>query len=114
MSAGGPGRTGLAALRGLVDVIDDGLIVLVAARRAVTAAIAAVKSRSNLAASDPARERYVRRRAQVLAARLQVPAMTARNIVDTVIADARRQQHLACNADTSASDDAAATQALTD
>ena len=39
MSAGGPGRTGLAALRGLVDVIDDGLIVLVAARRAVTAAI---------------------------------------------------------------------------
>ncbi|GMV30082.1 MAG: hypothetical protein AMXMBFR59_22070 [Rhodanobacteraceae bacterium] len=114
MSAHGPGRIGLAALRGLVDVIDDGLIVLVAARRAVTAAIAAVKSRGGLAASDPARERYVRRRAQALAARLQVPATSARNIIDAVIADARRQQHLACNADTGASERSAAARAPSD
>ena len=77
-----------------VDVIDDGLIALVAARRRLVAALAAAKTQARMAASDPARERYVRHRALALAARLRVPAATAHAIMEIIIDDARRQQRL--------------------
>lgn len=89
-----PAPLRLAALRTAVDVLDDSLIVLVAARRRLIAAIAAIKTQARIAPSDPARERYVHDRALALARRLRVPAATAFAIVEALIADARRQQDL--------------------
>ncbi|WP_386065898.1 chorismate mutase [Tahibacter sp. UC22_41] len=83
----------LAVLRGAVDLVDDGLIALLAARRGLVRAIATVKTRAGLPALDAAREQSVHRRAQTLARRLGVPAATARNLIDLVVTDARRQQH---------------------
>lgn len=94
MKARRPAPLKLAALRTAVDVLDDSLIVLVAARRRLIAAIAATKAQSRIASSDPARERYVHSRALMLARHLHVPAATAFAIVEAVIADARRQQNL--------------------
>lgn len=92
MKARRPAPLRLAALRALVDVLDDGLIVLLAARRQLVAAIAAAKARAHIAASDPARERYVHNRALRLALRLRVPVATVRAVIQAVVADARRQQ----------------------
>jgi chorismate mutase len=82
----------LAVLRGAVDLIDDGLIALLAARRNLVSVIGAAKARAGLPALDAARERRVLARAQALALRLGVPAATARRLLGLVIADARRQQ----------------------
>lgn len=84
----------LVLLRAAVDQIDDGLIALIAARRQLVRMIAAAKRQAGAAASDPQREHAVHQRAQRLAARLQVPGVTARDVIDVLIRDARGQQRL--------------------
>jgi O2-independent ubiquinone biosynthesis accessory factor UbiT len=94
-----PERLALARMRGAIDRVDDGLIVLLAARRRLVRVVAALKPRAGVAPRDPARERQVRARAQSLARRLDLPAHTASAVLDLVIADACRQQGMTIDLD---------------
>ena len=58
-----PERLALARMRGAIDRVDDGLIVLLAARRRLVRVVAALKPRAGVAPRDPTRERQVRARA---------------------------------------------------
>lgn len=89
----------LARLRRAIDVVDDGFVLLLALRRALVGRIAACKRARGAAAVDPLRERQVRARAGALAVRLGVPPAAALRLIDAVIADARRQQHVPADLD---------------
>jgi predicted lipid carrier protein YhbT/chorismate mutase len=89
----------LGALRGAIDLADDGLIVLLAARARLVRGVARIKRCSGRAAADAAREARVQARAQALARRLAVPATTARGVLDLAIADARRAQGMSADLD---------------
>lgn len=82
----------LAGLRGGIDLVDDGLVALLAARRRLVGLVALAKARAGRAARDPARERRVHDRARRLATRLGVPAASARDLLAVAISDARNQQ----------------------
>jgi len=92
-------RFALARTRGAIDAVDDGMLLLLAARRHLVRLVAGLKPRAGLAARDPAREIAVRQRGQRLARRLDVPAGTAAHLFDLVIADACAQQCLPDDAD---------------
>ncbi|MFC5581815.1 ubiquinone anaerobic biosynthesis accessory factor UbiT [Rhodanobacter terrae] len=94
-----PERLALAHMRGAIDRVDDGLIVLLAARRRLVRAVAALKPRAGVPPRDLARERRVRTRAQSLAHRLDLPADTATGLLDLAIVDACRQQGMAIDFD---------------
>jgi predicted lipid carrier protein YhbT/chorismate mutase len=92
-----PPRTAALALDGVrhaIDAVDDGLIVLLAARARLVRTVAQLKKHGGQGVFDAARETQVRERAQALAARLAVPAATARGVLDLAIGDARRAQGL--------------------
>ncbi len=82
----------MGGLRIGIDAVDDGLVVLLAARRGLVRLVADAKRRAGNAAYDGERERRVHARARTLAARLHVPAETVRGVLDVAIADAHRQQ----------------------
>lgn len=82
----------LAQLRLAIDHVDDGLIVLLAARRRLVQGVAAVKPRAGVPSRDPMREGRVRARAQALAWRLNLPQRTATGVLDLAIGDACRLQ----------------------
>ena len=92
-------RFALARARGAIDAVDDGLLLLLAARRRLVHAVGWLKPRAGVAMRDPARERAVYRRAQRLAGRLGVPAVTAARLCDLAIGDACAQQGLPGDAD---------------
>ncbi len=94
-----PERFALAHLRGAIDRVDDGLIVLLAARRQLVRVVAALKPRAGVPPRDPARERQVRARAQSLARRLDLPLHTAAGVLDLAIVDACRQQGMVVDPD---------------
>ena len=87
-----PERFALGRVRAAIDRVDDGLIVLLAARRRLVRAVAALKPRAGVPPRDLPRERQVRVRAQLLARRLNLPAITAERLLDLAIVDACRQQ----------------------
>lgn len=87
-------RFALARTRGAIDAVDDGLLLLLAARRCLVHLVARLKPRAGLVARDPARESAVRQRGQRLARRLDLPVGTAAQLLDLVIADACAQQGL--------------------
>jgi predicted lipid carrier protein YhbT/chorismate mutase len=89
----------LGALRGVIDLADDGLIALLAARARLVRGVAALKRRSGCAALDAEREARVQARAQALARRLAVPAATARGVIELAIGDARRAQGMSPDLD---------------
>ncbi len=93
-----PERFALARTRAAIDAVDDGLLLLLAARRRLVRAVAWLKPRAGVAGRDPQRERAVHARAQRLAHRLDVPADTAARLLDLVIDDACAQQRLASDA----------------
>ncbi|MDE2156569.1 MAG: SCP2 sterol-binding domain-containing protein [Xanthomonadaceae bacterium] len=90
-----PERFALARARGVIDRVDDSLILLLAARRRMVHAVAALKQHAGVPPRDLARERQVRQRAQGLAARFDLPGPTAQRLLDLAIGDACRQQGLA-------------------
>ncbi|HVC16576.1 MAG TPA: chorismate mutase, partial [Rhodanobacter sp.] len=89
-----PERFALARARGVIDRVDDSLILLLAARRRMVHAVAALKQQAGVPPRDLARERQVRQRAQGLAARFDLPEPTAQRLLDLAIGDACRQQGL--------------------
>jgi O2-independent ubiquinone biosynthesis accessory factor UbiT len=94
-----PERLALTHVRGAIDCVDDGLIVLLAARRRLVRAVARLKPRAGVPTRDLVRERQVRTRAQSLAHRLDLPADTAAGLLDLAIVDACRQQGMAIDLD---------------
>ncbi|EIL93025.1 ubiquinone anaerobic biosynthesis accessory factor UbiT [Rhodanobacter spathiphylli] len=90
----GTGRFALARVRAAIDRVDDGLIVLLAARRRLAAMAGRLKSRSGVPSRDLLREQQVRRRTQALAQRVQLPAETASRLLNLAIADACARQGL--------------------
>lgn len=84
----------LVRTRALIDVVDGGLLLMLAVRRQLARGAARSKRAAGLPLADGAREARVRRRALRLAARWGLPAETARALVDLAIADARRSQGL--------------------
>ena len=93
------GPRALKRTRALIDVVDDGLLLLLAARRQLALGAARYKHTARLPPSDTAREQQVQHRAALLARRLGVPAATARALMTLVIADARHCQGLASDVD---------------
>lgn len=93
------GSRALKRTRALIDVVDDGILLLLAARRQLALGAARYKHTARLPPSDTAREQQVQHRAALLARRLGVPAATARALMALVIADARHCQGLASDVD---------------
>jgi predicted lipid carrier protein YhbT/chorismate mutase len=87
-------RLALKRARGVIDGIDDGMLMLLAARRQVVRTVAVLKPRVGVSVRDPVRERHIHERALGLAARLHLPAATAKQMLDVAIADACHQQGL--------------------
>lgn len=93
------GSLALAGARHAIDQIDDAMLWLIAARRRIVRVLAPIKQRSGLPARDPDRESAVRMRACRIARRLDVPDVTAHQLVAILIEDACRQQGLASDLD---------------
>ena len=87
-------RVALARVRGAIDLVDDGLVALLAARRRLVRAVAVLKPGAGASTRDPAREQRVRVRAHRLAQRLGLPALAAQRLLDVAIGDACHQQGL--------------------
>ncbi|MGD9583445.1 MAG: SCP2 sterol-binding domain-containing protein [Lysobacterales bacterium] len=98
-----PALLPLLPARDLIDRIDDGLLVLVGARRRVVAGLAGFKRRAGIAACDPLREQAVLGRAERVAAGLDLPPGLAQALIGLLIADARAAQGIAPSAIESAS-----------
>ncbi|MEO5560044.1 MAG: chorismate mutase [Dokdonella sp.] len=98
----------LARVRAAIDHVDDGLIVLLAARRRLVGAAGALKPWAGLPLRDPVREQQVRTRARALAHRLALPAATAERLLDVAIADACKRQGIALDLNQGAQPDIAA------
>jgi O2-independent ubiquinone biosynthesis accessory factor UbiT len=94
-----PERLALARARGAIDRVDDGLILLFAARRRLVRAVAVLKARGGVPPRDLPREQQVRARAQALARRVGLPRATADRLLDLAIGDACRQQGMAVDLD---------------
>lgn len=85
---------GLERLRRGIDALDDALLVCLAARRRLVAAVARVKQRDGLPARDAARERRIEARGESLARRLGLPLALARAQLALAVADGRGLQGL--------------------
>ncbi|SKA04410.1 ubiquinone anaerobic biosynthesis accessory factor UbiT [Novilysobacter spongiicola] len=82
----------LGGVRRGIDVVDDALLVLVAARARLAATAGRLKCQRGVPVRDAQREGAVHSRGQRLAARLGVPRETTRALMDLVIRDAHRAQ----------------------
>lgn len=89
----------LAALRRAIDVVDAGLLVLLAARGRLARQAGALKRGIGAGARDPAREREVHARARRLASALGVSSRSAQALLAVAIDDACRLQGLAPDVD---------------
>ena len=95
-----PIETGrIRSLRRAIDAVDDALVLMIAARRALVQRAALLKHAIGDLGRDPERERRVMVRAQSLAAHLAVPTDTARLLMQVAIADALQQQGLPVDLD---------------
>lgn len=82
----------LGGVRRGIDVVDDALLVLVAARARLAATAGRLKCQRGVPVRDAQREAAVHSRGQRLAARLGVPRETTRALMDLAIRDAHRAQ----------------------
>lgn len=85
-------REGLAELRAMFDAIDSELLRLVAARRAVSRRMAAVKLEEGLAFHDPAREAALLARLRADGCRLDVPEALVDPLYLLLLADSLQVQ----------------------
>ena len=88
-------RLALAEVRRAIDVVDDASLLLLAVRGRLAVAAGHCKHAQHRPLQDTRREARVHARAQRLAARVGVPADTARAAITLAIADARRRQRRA-------------------
>ena len=89
----------LARLRGAIDGIDDVLLLLLAGRTRLVRRAERCKRAAGLPLRDPAREVRMQARAQALAARIGLPAATARRVIGLAIEDACREQGIESDLD---------------
>ncbi|MGP1664429.1 MAG: ubiquinone anaerobic biosynthesis accessory factor UbiT [Rhodanobacter sp.] len=89
-----PERLVLGRVRAAIDRVDDGLVVLLAARRRLAGVAASLKPRVGLPPRDLVREQQVRTRAGQLARRLGLPRCTSDGLLDLAIGDACARQGL--------------------
>ena len=92
-------RGSLARVRLAIDGIDDAMLLLLAARTRLVRQAERCKHATGLPMRDPQREARVHARAQALAARVGLPAATARRAIGLAIDDACREQGLAPDLD---------------
>ena len=82
-------RLALAEVRRAIDVVDDASLLLLAVRGRLAVAAGHCKHAQHRPLQDIRREARVHARAQTLAARVGVPADTARAAITLAIAEAR-------------------------
>lgn len=90
---------GLAPLRHAIDGVDDGLVLLLAARTHLARLVGRLKAGAGMTGRDAARERRIRQRAERLAVRLGVSPEAASRLVALAIAEACRAQGLESDLD---------------
>ncbi len=95
-----PAALTLSGARAAIDRIDDAMVALLAARRALVSTAARSKRGAGLPSRDEQRERQVMRRAHALAFRLGLPGDCATRLVTLLIAEAHHQQGLAAPSST--------------
>ena len=95
-----PERTpGLTPVRLAIDGVDEGLVLLLAARAQLAKLAGRIKRHAGVGGRDAAREQRVRRRAEALATALGVAPGTASSMLDVAIGEACRAQGLAADLD---------------
>ena len=94
-----PQWSSLARVRRAIDGIDHALLLLLAARVRLARRAERCKHAAGLPLRDPAREARVQARAQALAARIGLPAATARRVIGLAIDEACREQGIASDLD---------------
>ena len=94
-----PQWSSLARVRRAIDGIDHALLLLLAARVRLARRAESCKHAAGLPLRDPAREARVQARAQALAARIGLPAATARRVIGLAIDEACREQGIASDLD---------------
>lgn len=87
-------RVVLRGIRGLIDGVDDGLLLLFAGRRRLVSLAAKLKQRAGDESRNADREQAVHKRARRLGERLGVPPASSERLMAILIADAHRQQGL--------------------
>ena len=90
---------GLAPVRLAIDGLDDGLVLLLAARTRLARLAGRLKAGAGMQGRDDARERRVRQRAETLASVLGVAPATASGVLALAIGDACRAQGLQSDLD---------------
>jgi len=85
-------RFALHGARMGIDRVDDAMIVLLAARRRLVAALAPAKRALDVPVRDAVREARVHERARRLAARLDLPVASADHLMGALVTDACMQQ----------------------
>ena len=84
----------LTGVRRMIDVVDTGLLTLLATRRRLVMAVADLKHAAGREARDPGREQEVHARARRLALQLGLPAASSERFVSLLIEEACLQQQL--------------------
>jgi len=89
-----PSSAALSGVRGLIDVIDDAVLALLASRRRLVSFAVQVKLSTGHSSRDPGRECEVYQRARRLGRRLGVPPGSSDRLMSVLIEDACAQQGL--------------------
>lgn len=90
---------GLARVRLAIDAIDDGLVLMLAARSRLARVAGRIKATAGATGRDEAREQRVRRRAAALAATVGLEPEVATRVLALAIGAACREQGLATDLD---------------
>ena len=90
---------GLTPVRVAIDGVDDGMVLLLAARARLARLAGRLKSHAGARGRDPGREREVRERAAALAAWVGVAPEVASGVVALAVGEACRAQALAADLD---------------
>lgn len=90
---------GLAQVRLAIDGIDDGLVLLLAARSRLARVAGRLKAHAGVRGRDGMREQRVRDRAATLASVLGLPPEVATGVIGLAIGEACREQGLATDLD---------------